>query len=287
MRRGGSGGLRVAKRQIGWATGLVILCAGSAFAQEDWRGTMRPPATGTSDTYIVTLNANGVLQPTFPGSDRASATFFPSLSYRRADEPARFAAPDDGISVSVIDNPTFRVGPVFRYQSGRYLDDDKLLFGLRKKNYDVESGVFIEYWPLTFIRARVEVRHGFRNDSGLVGLVGVDYVQPVGQFVFSLGPRLYLGDKRDHDRWYGIRPEEALVNKLVTPYSPGGGITAAGVTGAVTYRWNETWSTTGYVNYKRLVGDVADSPIVTRIGSKDQLTVGAKLSYSFGFTPWW
>ena len=61
----------------------------------------------------------------------------------------------------------------------------------------------------------------------------------------------------------------------------------AGVTGAVTYQWNESWSTTGYVNYKRLVGDVADSPIVTRIGSANQFTFGAKVSYSFGFTPWW
>lgn len=273
-------------KRTAWALGLAALGATSALAQEA-RSSARPAPTGTSDTYIVTLNANGVLQPSFIGSDRMSASFFPSLSYRRADEPVRFTSPDDGISISIIDNPTFRVGPVFRFQSGRYYNDDNLLYGLRKKNFDVESGLFVEYWPLTFIRARAELRHGFRDDSGLVGSVGVDYVQPVGRFVFSLGPRLYLGDKRYHDRWYGIRPDEAALNGRVSAYNPGGGVTAVGATAALTYRWNETWSTTGYVNYRHLVGDAADSPIVTKIGSKDQFTFGGRISYSFGYTPSW
>lgn len=273
-------------KRIGWAVALAALGATPALAQEA-RSSVRPAPTGTSDTYIITLNANGLLQPTFPGSDRLSGSFFPSLSYRRSDEPVRFSAPDDGISISIIDNPTFRVGPVFRFQSGRYLDDDKLLFGLRKKNYDIESGLFVEYWPLTFIRARAELRHGFRSDTGLVGIVGIDYVQPIGQFVFSLGPRVYLGDKRYHDRWYGIRPDEAALNGHVAAYNPGGGLTAIGATAALTYRWNETWSTTGYVNYRHLVGDAADSPIVARIGSKDQFTFGGRISYSFGYTPGW
>lgn len=251
------------------------------------RTRLEQSQAATSDTYIVTVNANGVIQPSFPGSDNLTGSVFPSLSYRKVGEPVRFSAPDDGISMSIIDNPTFRAGPVFRFQSGRYLADDNLLYGLRKKKYDVESGLFVEYWPVSFIRARVEIRHGFRSDSGLVGLVGVDYVQPVGKFVFSIGPRIYLGDKRYTDRWYGIRPDEAALNGHVTPYSPGGGLNGAGATAAVTYQWNEQWATTGYVNYKRVTGDAANSPIVTKIGSKDQFTFGAKVSYSFNFTPWW
>lgn len=274
------------KKLIASAVGLAALAGGPALAQMDRSRIAQAPAP-SADSYIVTLNANALMQPTFPGSDRLAVSAFPSLSYRKVGDPVRFAAPDDGISMSIIDTPTFRVGPVFRFQSGRYLADDQLLFGLKKKNYDIESGIFAEYWPVSFIRARVEVRHGIRHDSGLVGLVGVDYVQPIGRFILSVGPRLYLGDKNYTDRWYGIRPGEAALNGRVTAYNPGGGLTATGVTAALTYQWNEQWATTGYVNYKRLVGDAADSPIVTRIGSKDQFTFGAKVSYSFGFTPWW
>ena len=111
-------------KRIGWALGLAALGATSAMAQESTRSSLRPAPTGTSDTYMVTVTGNALLAPTFPGSDRLSASFFPSLSYRRSDEPVRFSAPDDGISLSIIDNPTFRVGPVFRFQSGRYYGDD-------------------------------------------------------------------------------------------------------------------------------------------------------------------
>ena len=244
-----------------------------------------PPPTGTSDTYIVTLSANGVLSPSFPGSNHMTGIVYPALSFRRSDEPARFTAPDDGISISFLDNPMFRIGPVFRYQSGRYLSDDRRLFGLRKLNADIESGLFVEYWPLSFIRARLEVRHGFRDDSGFIGDIGVDFVQPYDKFVFSLGPRFTFGDDEYVKRYFGVTPAEAVLNGRVSAYRPDGGLKSVGALAAVTYTWNETWATTGYVGYNRLVGDVADSPIVTRIGSRDQITVGAKLSYSFSFTP--
>lgn len=248
-------------------------------------GRFRPPPKGTSDTYIVTLSGNGVLVPSFPGSDNLTPTFYPSLNYRRSDEPERFSAPDDGISISVIDDPSFRIGPVFRFQSGRYLEDDKLLFGLRKRNFDVESGLFIEYWPLTFIRARAELRHGFREDSGFVGNIGIDYVESVGRFTFSIGPRLALSDGEYANRYFGVSVAEALASGRVFPFKADGGLNSVGILGAVTYRWSDTWATTGYVGYDRLVRDVAASPIVTRIGSPNQLTLGAKLSYSFSFTP--
>lgn len=263
---------------------LLAFCSAVQAADAPARAYM-PPATGTSDTYIVTLSANGVLSPSFPGSDALTGIVYPSLSFRRSDEPARFSAPDDGISISIIDNPTFRVGPVFRYQSGRYLSDDHRLFGLRKLNADIESGVFVEYWPLSFIRARLEVRHGFRQDSGFVGNVGVDLVEPYQKFTFSLGPRFTFGDDDYAKRYFGVNPLEAALNGRVYPFRPDGGVTSIGALAAVTYTWNETWATTGYVGYNRLIGDVADSPIVTRLGSRDQLTIGAKLSYSFNFTP--
>ena len=50
---------------------------------------------------------------------------------------------------------------------------------------------------------------------------------------------------------------------------------------------SEQWATTVYAGYDRLVGDAGDSPITRRLGSQDQFTVGARLSYSFAITPFW
>lgn len=262
---------------------LVALAPTLASAADAPPRFTRPPPAGTSDTYVVTITANGQFTPRFPGSRDLTGVVYPSLSFRRSDEPQRFTAPDDGISISFLDDPSFRIGPVARYQSGRYLEDDRRLFGLRKLNWDVEGGVFAEYWPLSFIRTRLEVRHGFRDGSGFVGNVGVDFLQPYDRFTFSLGPRLTFGDDDYVQRYFGVTPLEAARSRF-TRFRPDGGITSVGLLGAVTYTWNESWATTGYVGYNRLTGDVADSPIVRQIGSRDQLTFGAKLSYSFNFT---
>jgi outer membrane protein len=240
-----------------------------------------------SSDYIVTVSGDVQLIPSYPGSDRYTGVFYPSLNWRRVGEPERFTAPDDGISITAYETPNFRFGPVARIESGRYLQDDRRLFGLRKVDWDVELGAFAEWWPVDFLRARLELRHGIRDDIGFVGTAGLDFVKRYGQFTFSLGPRLnFAGD--DYVRTYfGVSPAEAALNGRVFAYRPNGGITSVGGLGSVTYRWNETWATTVYAGYNRLVGDVADSPIVTRIGSEDQFTVGAGVSYSFNFTPRW
>lgn len=256
----------------------------SSAADAPLRPSLPPPA-GVSDTYVVTVSANGAFIPTYPGSDQLTGIAFPSLSFRRSDEPTRFRAPDDGISISFLDNPTFRIGPVFRYEPGRYLSDDRRLFGLRKLDFDIESGLFVEIWPLSFIRARLEARHGFRDSSGFVGNIGVDFVQPVERFTFSLGPRFSFGDGDYVRRYFGVGAGEAALNGRVFPFRPDGGVTAIGGLGAVTYAWNETWATTGYIRYDRLISDAGRSPIVTRIGSADQYMIGARVSYSFNFTP--
>ena len=267
---------------------LALTSGGALTARAaDMPSPTAPIGAGTSDTYIITLTGTAAATPTFPGSDKFTAIGFPSLRFRRSDEPARFAAPDDGISFSVFDNPTFRAGPLFRYQPGRYLEDDRRLFGLRKRNWDIEGGGFLEYWPLDFIRLRAELRHGFRGDSGFAATLGADFVAPVDRWTFSIGPRLDFGNSNYMRRYFGVTPAEALLNGRVTPFRPGSGIEGVGGLAAVTYTWNEQWATTGYVKYSRLVSDAGDSPIVRRIGSPNQFTLGARVSYSFAFTPNW
>ena len=60
---------------------------------------------------------------------------------------------------------------------------------------------------------------------------------------------------------------------------------SAGLLGSASYKWNDTWSTTGYAGYNRLVDQAAASPIPRRLGSLDQFTVGASVSYSFAYAP--
>jgi len=111
--------------------------------------------------------------------------------------------------------------------------------------------------------------------------LGLDVVQRFGRITLSAGPRLALGDGEFTRTYFGVTPAEAALNGQVAPYRPSGGITSVGATAAISYDWSQQWSSTAFVTYKRLVGDAADSPIVERFGSENQVGLGLTLSYSF------
>ncbi len=243
------------------------------------------PQVQTSSDWIITVKGNLRAGPSYPGADDFSFIGYPSLSFRRAGTPERFSAPDDGLSFSFLEESAFRFGIVGRFQGGRYLEDDRRLAGLEKIDWAVEPGVFVEYWPVEFLRARAEIRRGFNGHEGFVADFGLDVVQKFGALTLSVGPRLALGDSEFTRTYFGVTPVEAALNGEVTPYRPSGGITSVGATAAVGYDWTEQWSTMAFVSYKHLVGDAADSPIVERFGSEHQVGVGLTVSYSFGYTP--
>ncbi len=265
----------------------LALCASFASAADlgSFR-TLRSPMMVQAETYVVTVTANGQFIPRFPGSDKLTGIAYPSLNIRRAGEPPRFAAPDDGLSISLYDEvPELRFGPVVRFQGGRYYSDDRRLVGLRKINWSVEPGFFLEYFPVSFIRARLELRYALNGAEGLVGNAGVDFIAPLDRLTLSVGPRIGFGDANYVRRYFGVTPAEAAANVIIpAPYRPGADVTTAGVLAAASYQWNEKWGTTVYGGYNRLIGDAGRSPIPRLIGSRDQFTFGASVSYSFNWT---
>jgi len=232
--------------------------------------------------WIVTVKANLRAQPSYPGADDLSFIGYPSLSFRRAGTVERFSAPDDGLSFSFLDDSAFRFGAVGRFQGGRYYEDNEELFGLKKIDWAIEPGVFVEYWITDFLRARGELRHGINGHHGFVADLGLDVVQTFGAFTVSAGPRLSLGDGDFTRTYFGVTPVEAAINGQVEAYRPSGGITSVGATASASYKWSEQWSTTAFVTYQHLVGDAADSPIVREFGSESQVGLGLTVSYSFG-----
>ena len=251
----------------------------------------RPIATvaaPVSDAWIATITLNAQAAPRFAGSDDLSLFAFPSIGFRRPGEPVRFSAPDDGLSISVLESPSLRIGAVGRFEPGRYFGDDKKnLFGLRDVKWSIEPGAFVEVWPIEWLRARAELRHGFNGYNGFVGNLALDGVLRAGRLVFSIGPRLAFGGDSFTNAYFSVTPFEAALNGRVTPFRANGGITSVGGLGALTYTWSEQWATTVYAGYNRLVGDAGDSPITRRLGSENQFTVGASVSYSFVFKPFW
>ncbi|KAA2237059.1 MipA/OmpV family protein [Salinarimonas soli] len=257
---------------------LSLLAAAPALAADP----LFAPEPVASSGWIVTVRANVTLSPKFEGSDARTLFAYPTLSVRRAGTNPRFSAPDDGLGIALYEQPGFAVGPVVAYRPGRYTGDDRRLAGLDDVRWAIEPGVFLEFWPTDFARARVELRHGVFGHQGLVGTLGLDYVQRAGAVSFSFGPRAEFGDGRYARDVYDVTPFEAALNPFVTAYRGKSGFTSVGAVAAVTYDWTPSISTTLYGGYKRLVGSAADNPVTEAFGSRDQFNIGLRASYSFG-----
>jgi outer membrane scaffolding protein for murein synthesis (MipA/OmpV family) len=270
-------------RLLGLSAVFLAVGAGAALAADP---SFLSPTPVSSSGWIVTVTGNAKVGPSYPGADDLSFIAFPSFSLRRPGEPKRFTTPDDGLSIPLYDTPSLRAGLTGRFRGGRYLESDRRLFGFEDVRWAVEPGVFLEFWPVQFLRLRGEIRHGINGHDGFVADLAGDYVSRFDRFTWSIGPRLSLGDEEFTQTYFGIRPFEAAINGLVLPYSPSGGVTSAGVSTALTYDWSEQWSTTVSASYSHLVGDAADSPIVKRFGSEHQFSFGASLSYSFSTAGW-
>lgn len=259
------------------ALGLSTPAFAADVPQADAQMFSAAPASG----WIVTIKATAIAQPEYEGSDDYSAVAYPSISFRRADAPYRFSAPDDGISFGLVEFDKLRMGVVGRFRGER--DNDGERSGLDEVDWTIEAGVFAEYWAFDWLRARVEVRRGFNGHEGFVADAGLDGVMNHGAWVLSAGPRIGFGDSEYMGTYFDVSADEAFDNAAIDEtYEADAGVRYVGLAGAATYTFNEQWATTIFASYNHLVGDAADSPIVRELGSEHQFQVGLSLAYSFG-----
>ena len=233
------------------------------------------------DSWIVTVKAHVVSQPAWTGSNAMSAFAYPSLSFRRANEKPRWSSPDDGITIDGMQMAGITLAPVFKYRAGRYNGSRPELFGIHDTKWTFEGGVAASAWVTPNIRARAEIRRGFRGKDGFEASFGADFVKSFRSWTFAIGPRVTLADASFMRNHFGVTHRDAFLNPKVTVYKPTGGLKSVGFYASASYDFNQAWSATLHGGYDRLVSKAAESPIIKNIGSPNQYKIGLTLSYSF------
>ena len=130
-------------------------------------------------------------------------------------------------------------------------------------------------------------RHEFAQ-SGMQKQI-VDFVpvilaaQPTDQLELVFGPRVNWGSQDYSKTYFGVTAAEAAAaGSTLTAYSPDAGINSVGLELKANYAFSERTTFHLRAGWDRFIGDAADSPIV-KAGSADQFTIGAGVSYRFGF----
>ncbi|HEY5167416.1 MAG TPA: MipA/OmpV family protein [Pseudolabrys sp.] len=86
--------------------------------------------------------------------------------------------------------------------------------------------------------------------------------------------------------YFGITPTQSVASGLPV-YDACGGLRSFGAGAQARYEWSRQWATHIFVDYERLAGDAANSPLVTQPGSRDQIQVGIGVTYSFDIRGLW
>lgn len=237
-----------------------------------------PPLSGD---WTVKVGVGGEYRPDFEGANRSMLSPVPIFSIRRAGKADQFRGPRDSAGISFIEMAGFRVGPAFKYVAARNAADFAELRGLGDVNAAIELGGFVDYFPVDWLRGRVEVLKGFGGHHGVVANFSADLIVPVApQWTLSGGPRFTLQSTAATAPYFGINPAQAMASGL-PQFNARGGAHSAGAGAQLRYQYNPQWEVHTYVEYQRLLGDAAASPLVQQRGSPNQLTVGLGASYSF------
>ena len=235
---------------------------------------------------VVSVGGFAGIGPRFQGGREAGLWGLPYLSFRKADEPRDWWSPDDGLDATLVGAGPVQVGAVLDFREGRSRSDDRRLAGLPRLPATVGLGLFGEVWPIPdTLRLRAEVTQGVRAHDGIIAKLGADLVGRFGRFTLSAGPRFVVGDAASMHLDFDVPVAAALVNPFLVPDRASAGPRSAGATATLSYDWSEAWQGLGYVRYDRLIASAANSPIVRRIGTANELTVAVGAIYSFRMSP--
>lgn len=231
--------------------------------------------------WTVTIGAGGGFRPDFPGATHDLLSLVPIFSVQRAGSRQQFIGPRDSAGIALFDTGSVRAGPVGRFLPARKVSSDSALNGLYDVKNTVELGGFVEYFPVDWIRARVEVRRGFGGSAGVFADLFADAIVPVrDRLTWSAGPRLSFANAHGTAPFFSIDQTESLASGLPV-FNAGGGLQSVGAGTQLRYQITPQWEAHSYVEYQRLTGDAAASPLITQRGSPNQTTFSVGVSYSF------
>jgi len=245
--------------------------------------TTTEPGAVRQGNFRVSLGAGFAVRPDYTGSRSLVGMPLPLLDVRWRDTVFLSTAGGlPSLGANLINTDGWRAGPVLRLRFPRDQKTNAVLRGMGNIGWTPEIGAFVEY-RVGLVRLGAELRHGVGGHAGLVGEVRADLVlRPTDRLVLSVGPRLNLGNDSFTRRYFGVDQQQAARTGYA-PYRPDGGLTSAGVAAFARYALTNSLSVSGIVEFNRLQGGAAGSPLVRGgRGNPNQVFAGLSLSYSFG-----
>ena len=232
-------------------------------------------AKDTDRKWTISIGVAAGVAPDYEGSNDYEFGFGPNIS---ATWRNTIFYKGKSLGVNIIRQKNLKAGLIAARAAKRKEDDNDKLEGLGDVDGGIEVGGFVSYrnkpWRFN-AEARQEVDSG--HEGALLELSAGTYLPLVTPLVFvELGTTFASDDYMES--FFGVDSQQSA-NSGLKKYNADAGIKDVNLSISAGYPLSDRWRVAVMVEYKRLLGDAADSPIVD---DKNQFVAGLGLTYRMG-----
>lgn len=227
-------------------------------------------------------------KPQYQGADEQEWVVLPSFEWHASNLSLTLRG--ERLLLDVVPSPNVNAGLMVRYDEGRSDDiDDEVVRQLSTVPDAAELGLYVESgFPVTWlgwddpalviggINLRDAVGAGHK---GQVLEVSAGLFRDLGSSTTVLAQLILTRTDADYNRaYFGVSAAEAADTGL-TEFSPGPGVKDTQAQLVVTHDIGNDWTIGFTTTYGRLSDRLADSPIVSLRGDREQWTTGIYLNH--------
>jgi MipA family protein len=241
------------------------------------------PSLALPDGVRISVGAAVVTMPRFEGASTYVVAALPIIKFAPIgggyESMKRFDAKSlDDLSFSLIKHDQLEVGVLTGYRRGRRETDATYLYGTGDIKGSIVGGGFAKYnFGRAFIRASVH-QSVIGDDTGAILRLGTGSTYTLTDRML-IKADLWADAANDTymDSFFGVTRTQSVRSGLRT-FDPGAGFKSVSAKLGTEVALTPDWTLDASAGYSRLIGDAADSPLVS---SADRYEGRLGLSRSF------
>lgn len=234
-----------------------------------------------------TIGLGAGLAPDYEGSEDYEAVPSWVLSANNLYDPATFVSlRGTQLRSNFVPHPQFRAGISGLYVGERDDVENDRVDDLSKTDEALLLGAGIGWdffpEPELGLTLAVDLMYDVANDNGGIVQPYLSYFNALPGTPLSVGAELFTtwASEDYMSEQFGIDASDAARSGL-DRFGADEGFKDVGLRGQLTYRFTDSWSSTFAAQYKLLVEDAADSPVVDDEGNENQFFAGVTVNFHF------
>ncbi|MEM6414726.1 MAG: MipA/OmpV family protein [Pseudomonadota bacterium] len=233
------------------------------------------------DTTNLSLGVGPQFQPDYFGSNDYEVQADPQVFIKVRNFTF---LDDDGADLALFGFSGFAFGPSIRLLGDRDEVENPDLAGLGNISETLEVGGFVATRFLDRILVRVKARQGVTggHDGLIIDGAGTILLFTTPRFSAAFTGQVTWIDNNLADTFFSVTDEQSA-NSGLPVFDADSGFRDVGGSVNGYINLGKRWSLNPYVRYSRIFEGIADTPIISQLGSRDQFIAGFHIMREFRF----